>query len=169
MSAVISSCGLYRYRLDRELDMLGGKPVGFCLHNPSTADAERDDPTSRRGVGFAKAWGCSRMVFVNAWAARATRPRDLWAISDPVGPDNDMFIAEVATEVSAAGGFMVAAWGVVHRPFAVARLRRVEGVIRDTGCMVCALGVNLDGSPKHPLYVRANSMPLAWPDSWRNS
>jgi hypothetical protein len=142
--------------------------VAFCLHNPSTADGEQDDPTSRRGFGFARAWGCSRLVYVNVWAGRATKPTDLWKMADPVGPDNDLHIAEVAAEMVVGGGFVVAAWGSIRPPNslraqAIARLRRVEEIIRSVGCDLRALEVNLNGSPRHPLYVRASAAPMVWP------
>lgn len=72
MSAVISPCGRYRYRLDRPLSARG-PTIAFLLHNPSTADAENEDPTSRRGIGFAKLWNAGRMVFANPFAGRATQ------------------------------------------------------------------------------------------------
>lgn len=168
MSAIISDCGRYRYRLDREIGMLGSIIIAFLLHNPSTADADKDDPTSRRGIGFARSWGASRMVFINPWAGRATKPADLWKMDDPVGPENDRHIREVALEVVASGGFMVAAWGAVSPPralhHAVAnRLSAVRSIITDAGCELRALGVTQDGAPRHPLYLPATAVPLPWP------
>lgn len=168
MSAVFSPCGTWRLRLDRAIDMLGGPTIGFCLHNPSKAGADTDDPTSRRGIGYATAWRASRLVYVNPWAGCATNPADLWAMRDPVGPDCDRHIEDAAAECAASGGFMVAAWGAVSPPASIrsavrARLTRVESLIRGTGCELRALGVNKDGSPKHPLYVRADAVPVAWP------
>lgn len=168
MAAVMSTCGLYRLRLDRDIDMLGGPTIGFCLHNPSTADATRDDPTSRRGIGFAKAWGGSRLVFVNPWAGRATKPADLWRMIDPIGPDNDQHIGEAATECAESGGFMIVAWGAVkppsaYRASAQARLQEIIALIKAQGCDIRSLGINADGSPKHPLYVRSDARPTRWP------
>lgn len=170
MSAVFSPCGRYRLRLDRVLSAEKGPIIGFCLHNPSTAGANTDDPTSRRGIGFATAWGASRLVYVNPWAGRATKPTELWAMSDPVGPDNLRHIEAAARECVASGGFMVAAWGAVNPP---ARLRtavtqhliEVTDLIRSTGCELRALGVTADGSPRHPLYVSKNAFPAPWPDA----
>lgn len=172
MSAVFSACGTYRLRLDRELDTLGGATIGFCLHNPSRAGTVENDPTTRRGIGFAGMWRASRLVFVNPWAGIATKPRDLWSMRDPVGPENDRHIVEAARECRESGGFMVAAWGAILPPAraaATARLAHVEALIRGTGCELRALGVNRDGSPKHPLYVPGNASPLAWPERWRSA
>ena len=53
MSAVISDCGAYRYRLDRDVDpLLGGPVYAFFGVNPSTADADIDVATVRKRRGF---------------------------------------------------------------------------------------------------------------------
>ncbi|MEJ0097308.1 MAG: DUF1643 domain-containing protein [Bauldia sp.] len=46
-SAVISECGRYRYRLDREWDS-ARPPMFFGMLNPSTADRETNDATIER-------------------------------------------------------------------------------------------------------------------------
>ena len=52
--------------------------------NPSTADDRRDDPTIRRCMAFACAWGYSALER-NLFAWRATDPRELLVASDPTG------------------------------------------------------------------------------------
>src|SRR5882724_1884503 len=61
MSAVISNCGLYRYRLDRMLRDDHGPTVAFVMVNPSTADATQDDATIRKCIGFAKLYSAVRL------------------------------------------------------------------------------------------------------------
>jgi hypothetical protein len=62
--AKISECGQYRYWLRRPATC---KPeVGtalFCMLNPSTADATKDDPTIRRCRGFSESWRCAGIVW----------------------------------------------------------------------------------------------------------
>lgn len=176
MSAIFSECGTWRYRLDRQINMLGAFPVTFCLHNPSTADAEIDDPTLRRCIGFATAWNASRLTIVNAWAAVATDPADLWRMQDPVGPDNDQHIAAVATEAASGGGFVVLAWGAVSSPpasmrgAAFNRLDRVESLIFATGAPLRTFGyLTKDGSPRHPLYLPAGAGLTEWQGRTRMS
>ena len=167
MSAVFSACGRYRYRLDRAIGG-AGPVVAFLLHNPSTADAGRDDATLRRGIAYARAWDSSRLIYINAWAGIATRANELWAMADPVGPDNDGHIAQAVREVVVSGGFVVVGWGVVRAPRegrarAGQRLGAVQDHIRVLGCELRALGRNRDGSPRHPLYIRGAMLPELWP------
>jgi len=56
VSTIISPCGKYRYLLERKWG-IGLPCVTWIMLNPSTADAEKDDPTIRRCIGFSKAWG----------------------------------------------------------------------------------------------------------------
>src|SRR5262245_19133112 len=86
--ALISPCGLYRYWLTRTWDN-SLRRVCWVMLNPSTADAEQDDPTIRRCVGFARSWGAGGIIVVNLFAFRASDPKALLRAADPVGPDND--------------------------------------------------------------------------------
>lgn len=58
-TAWISSCQRYRYALSRTWDESKGY-VLFIGQNPSTADAEVDDPTIKKCMKFARAWGLRR-------------------------------------------------------------------------------------------------------------
>ncbi len=149
--AVISPCGLYRYRLTRQWGN-GEQTVAFVMLNPSTADADTDDPTLRRCIGFAKAWGFGSLRVVNLFAYRATDPRQMRKAADPVGRDNPMHLDEALRDCQR----IVAAWGN-------------DGLYRDRGDMftfsfykarrddlLCFGTTNL-GQPKHPLYLPANA------------
>ena len=74
--AVFSADRTYRFLLTREVG--GGEgAVNFVLLNPSTADEERDDPTIRRCVGFARSWGFGLLLVTNVSPLRATDSRVL--------------------------------------------------------------------------------------------
>jgi hypothetical protein len=162
--AYISDDGLYRYSLDRQLVDDGEWTCTFVMLNPSTADAEQDDPTIRRCIRFAREWGYGRLKVVNLYALRATDPKQLWLADDPVGPEND----HVLSLAFGGSDLTIAAWGV-H-----AKLERVAEImawpIRPRLC----LGVTKDGHPRHPLYVRADAEPRllsdeedeAWLRTW---
>jgi hypothetical protein len=153
-SAEISACGLYRYRLTRVWDATL-RPACFVMLNPSTADALQDDPTIRRCVGFARAWGCGGIVVVNLFAWRATDPRELWMAADAEGPDNDRHITEAVIECHP----VIAAWGVGGRMGF--RDQDVLRLIQSAGrpWPLC-LGRTKGGHPRHPLYVPADTMPV---------
>jgi hypothetical protein len=139
----------YRYRLWRRWDR-SRPPVAFCMLNPSTADARRDDPTIRRCIGFARDWGYGGIEVVNIFALRATDPRDLRSARDPVGPRNDAFILRAA-----AGSPVVIAWGVhgALRDRASATLKLFGARSR-----LLALGRTRSGAPRHPLYLRRGAV-----------
>lgn len=148
MSAVIS--GDYRYHLMRDCGF--SKTMAFIMLNPSTADATLDDPTIRRCRYFAKKHERSLEV-INLFAYRTAYPEELWRAQDPVGPLNDDYIA-TSLENS---DVIVAAWGKLG-PRGVKRVCEVWNLIRlaEIETIHC-LGVNKDGSPKHPLYLPNNS------------
>ena len=83
--ALFSECGAFRMMLWRTWS--DGPQVTFVMLNPSTADATHDDPTIRRCVGFAKREGFGCLVVVNLFNFRATKPKDLFQASDPIGAD----------------------------------------------------------------------------------
>jgi hypothetical protein len=141
-SAVLSPCRTWRYALERRWGT--GPFVLFVGLNPSTADESVDDPTIRRCIGFAKAWGFGGLLMGNLFAFRATSPRDLCRALDPVGPDTDVWLGTLSVRASV----VVAAWGA--HPFA---LSRSEDVLALLGDDVCCLGTTKSGAPRHPLYL----------------
>lgn len=154
--AVISDCGRYRYRLGRAWDdNLPG--ATFVMLNPSTADADIDDPTIRRCLRYARSWGCGSLLVVNLFAWRATDPADLATAADPVGPGNDDFIAGAATAAARTGAPLVAAWGANATPERIAHVLALPGMDRLT-----ALALTKSGQPRHPLYLRADLTPQPW-------
>lgn len=78
MTAILSPCRLYRYRLERSVGLSGSGPTfAFFGVNPSTADELDDDATVRKWIGFTKTWGGSRFIVGNVWPLRSTDVRAL--------------------------------------------------------------------------------------------
>jgi hypothetical protein len=145
-SAKLSSCRKYRYTLMRTWDE--SKPsVMFVGLNPSTADAKIDDPTVRRCIGFARRWGFGKLVLTNLFAFRSTDPALLEDIADPVGPENDHWIAQS----SRVADLTVVAWGV-HGSL-LERDQEVLAQLHEPHC----LGTTKSGAPRHPLYLPADA------------
>jgi hypothetical protein len=147
--AVISDCGLYRYRLWRAWNTSLPAVCFVCL-NPSTADALDDDPTIRRCIGFANAWGFGGIEVVNLFAYRSAYPHLLFTADvDPVGPENDRCIVDASL-----GRTVIAAWGALPKR----NQRRIEHVIKLLGKAhkIECLGTTKHGHPRHPLYLPGN-------------
>lgn len=159
MSAVISACGQYRYELRRS----SPNPPATCLNpwqtcvfimlNPSTADAEKDDPTIRRCRTFAQRLGCGKLVVVNIFAYRSSSPKVLKSVPDPYGPENKHYLD---LHLSDPTSIKIAAWGTNG-------LAELEGdrIAKKYGPLKC-LGTNKSGSPKHPLYVHGRAPLIDW-------
>lgn len=159
---MIDATGRYRYVLRRAWDT-SKTAVLWIMLNPSTADATTDDPTIRRCLAFAKAWGCGEMTVVNLFALRATDPRALrihpamfnqTSYLDVVGPDNDEHLLREA-EVHE---MIVAAWG------SHGTLHNRGDDVRELLCgeAMWTLGLTKSGQPRHPLYVRGDVKPQPW-------
>lgn len=147
--ALISDDKRYRYALWRQWD--GAlRTMHIIGLNPSTADAEQDDPTIRRCVGFAKREGCGRLLMLNLFALRATKPKVMRAGDAPVGPLNDMTLRDFAKQ----GGLFVAAWGA-HGSH-LNRAREVRNLFASEGVRLHCLGFTASGAPRHPLYLKSD-------------
>lgn len=164
--ATFSPCRKYRYTLTRSIpdpatgcDGVEGGTLTVIGLNPSTADETTDDPTIRRCVRFARDWGFDRLKMVNLFAYRATDPNDLfkaaWEGANIVGPENDHALS------LAFGGSdrILAAWGAVT-PVMALRVHQFAETFG--GWEFWALGLTKLGSPRHPLYMRADTQPFIY-------
>jgi hypothetical protein len=164
---MISPCGKYRYRLRRgwrsapsPLSKPGGSVLWIML-NPSTADATVNDNTIRRCISFTRSWGYSELMVGNLYALRSTNPAGLWVVDDPYGPENREHVYDMASTAA----LIVAAWGRhAHKGDAdpMADLLSVHG---DVWC----LGLNANGSPKHPLMLPAETERILFAPKMRRS
>jgi hypothetical protein len=157
-SAVISECGKYRYSLIRVWDE--SKPcVLFIMLNPSTADAENDDPTIRRCIGFAESWGYGGLYVVNLFALRATNPQELLSAPFVVGVENERWFRRI----SYLAHLVICAWGngrIINK-----LQQRLDHNWKplswiDQAKALHYLELAKDGTPKHPLYLSKSVKPM---------
>ncbi|MFI6513627.1 DUF1643 domain-containing protein [Streptosporangium sp. NPDC050855] len=149
--------GPYRYDLWRTWNTAAQPSIcAWVMLNPSTADADQDDPTIRRCRAFSKAWGFDGMVVRNLFAFRAANPQELLTADDPIGPDNDLWIGRLNGMTR-----IVVAWGTGCYPrLAGERWRQVAARLAPLHPMCLRTG--RDGQPVHPLYQRADLDPTPW-------
>jgi hypothetical protein len=146
-SAVLSECQKYRYRLERTWDE-SLSTLYVVMLNPSTADAEIDDPTIRKCIGFAKTNLFGSIVVFNLFAWRATVPTELIKTQcDVVGPENNVYISQIPEDAS-----VLCAWGsfAVH-PKLNYRVAIVKHLLKGRQLLCVKKSEN---RPWHPLYVK---------------
>jgi len=162
--AVLSADQKYRYLLGRCWDDLSAEeeaalgtgspwevyaiPTIFVMLNPSTADALKDDPTIRKCIGFARKSGRTRIVVANLFAWRASDPKALTKVSDPVGPCNQ----EAISWAISLCGDAVAAWGRMPSKRVRNIAVRSMGTTKMRKTLHC-YGKTKDGEPRHPLML----------------
>lgn len=163
--ATISPCGTYRYSLARIWDP-GCYALPFLMLNPSTADAEVDDPTIRRCIGFAQRENYGGIVVANLFALRSPSPKDLerayYAKQDPVGPENDQNIRDLFEGATGYGVPIICAWGANAFAAQTGRVDAVKALAVAAGAELKCLDVTQAGAPKHPLYIAADQPLLAF-------
>ena len=152
----LSDCGAYRYRLWREWDT--SRPtLAFLMLNPSTADDLDVDPTLTRCLARAVANDFGRLEVVNLFPLRATSFDELLSHADPLGP-RSLANGSILETVDRAS-MVICAWG--SHEAATPRSTDTLHLLRITSMAdkLFHLGLNSDGSPKHPLYIAKTTHP----------
>lgn len=152
--AVYSDCQTYRYALTRQ--WAPGPRLLWVMLNPSTASELVNDPTVERCERRARALGFGGFRVVNLFALRATDPRALRLSPDPVGPGNDLALAEGAAWADA----ILCGWG--GHGGAGGRAAQVVPILLRAAKPLWHLGLTAGGHPKHPLYIGYAVQPQPW-------
>jgi hypothetical protein len=169
--ATIAFDGLCRLDLSRVWDET--RPLAaWLLTNPSTADAEEDDPTAKRMRHFSTLVGCGGFVAVNYRPWRTPYPAELWRalragkITPAMMDANDVAIVVA----SARARFHFVAFGVEPPRRDRDGLERALDMFagsRSFDLPLLCLGVSDDGWPLHPLArgkfaIRNDRQPMPW-------
>lgn len=175
-SAIISECGQYRYRLERDqlpplaeciiddenFHPLAGKTIAFFGVNPSTADASVDDATVRKWIGFCRRWGVGRFIVGNVFSFRATDVKDLRGKIEcgAQGADHHEHIAEIISDADV----LVPCWGSsakIPRELRSYPLSLLD-LLKRSGKPVMHFGATKDGDPLHPLMLGYKTQLTPW-------
>lgn len=153
-TAIISPCGTYRYLLTRSWGDERGPKALWVMLNPSTANADLDDPTIRRCISFSKRFGCTRLAVVNLFAYRATDPKELEGKQVyRIGPENTTHVLRQLHHEPPR--HVVCAWGANMTANFIGK--NMAGMIQRSGHTPMCLGTTKSGAPRHPLYLRADT------------
>lgn len=150
--ALLSSDGKYRFKLYRQWVVPADKTICWIMLNPSSADAEIDDPTIRKCIRFSEIWGYHAM-----WVGNLNPYRT----SDPLKIPKDESLTPIVNHGSAwqnrgciwqimdASDKIVVAWGTHGYNY-------VPPWIAEDRVIYC-LGKTKFGYPKHPLYLKLDT------------
>lgn len=161
MTAIISPCSKFRYRLERDVQMDGLTFAYFGI-NPSTADATLDDATVRKWIGFTKVNGGRRFIVGNVSAFRATDVRALARelISPAQHRENLDHIQRIITDAD----ILVPCWG--NRSKAPRHMHNdfdtVLAMLLTSGKPVRHFGLTASNDPKHPLMLGYDTPLTGW-------
>lgn len=165
--AIFSPCRQWRYTLYRDFTVgqlfpaPNPRRVQFIGLNPSTADEVANDPTVRRCIAYAKDWGFQAMWMTNLFAYRATDPRVMKEQADPVGPDNFVYLCNVARFAD----MVVCCWGAHGGLFQ--QSEHIQRILQGLGVQLHALNFTRAGEPGHPLYLSSRLLPKPYVHSPR--
>ena len=132
-----------RYSLKREWDKSKNK-ILYIMLNPSLADDKNDDPTIRRLINFTKKFNYGGFLVGNIFTTITPNPKEL----DKSKGMSDKNFEELIKLINKVDQ-IVYAWGnSVEEP------QHLKELILSPKCF----GKNLNGTPKHPLYLPKNSI-----------
>lgn len=156
-AATISTCNLYRYNLTRKWNLEGNNLVSFVGLNPSTADANKDDPTLLRCINFSKSLGFDGLILVNLFAYRATSPTVMKEHINPVGDENDVYIIDAINRTNKT----ILCWGNngTHK----SRDIELYNLIKPHRESCYCFGKTINNHPKHPLYLSKDTALESFP------
>jgi hypothetical protein len=158
-TAEFSRDGVYRYRLTRTWGE--APPATFIMLNPSTADADKGDRTVDKCIVYARSWGCGGLVVGNLYGLRSPYPSVLKTVSDPVGPDNDIYLRLMLIQARIANAPVIVAWGNhAERE----RVQAFQRLLNEVVVPVHSLHVNKNGQPGHPCRLPYGLPRTPWPE-----
>lgn len=154
-NASLSLCEAFRYRLERIWGQNSECILTFVMLNPSTADAERDDPTIRRCVAFAKREGYHGITIINLFSLRTKDPKVLKHGHTKNGIMQSHYVSTAMRRAYDRGLGVVCAWGV-HGGLQDAD-KQFVAYAKLIGVPLTCLGETKNGHPKHPLYLHRDT------------
>lgn len=129
--------------------------VLFIMLNPSTADANNDDPTIRRCKKFAESWGFGSLYVANLFAFRSTEPKHLLNAEDPIGELNTSHLQTISEFVD----LIVCAWGNAEIVYKITDKFPDYNPFDNINKDLFYIDLSNSGVPKHPLYLRKDLFP----------
>lgn len=148
-NALFSRDMKHRYVLTRDWSESGEeyKKITYIGMNPSIADDTIDDPTIRRLISFTKSFGYNQFDIVNLVSVISTNPRAIDFKNLDISSHSESLYRIQNNNL------IVACWG---KPINI-HFEKMANFVKQYYKYLWCFGINKDGSPKHPLYLKSNT------------
>lgn len=144
--AEFSECGKYRYRLWRIWN--NKLPKAMCIGlNPSTANANKNDPTIDNLKRILSKLGYGGFYMMNCFAYITSDPKQL-----KHNPMSDEWNNNMLTVVASQCEDIIFSWGNFKIIQETGRDKELEEMFPNAKCF----GINKNGTPFHPLALMYN-------------
>jgi hypothetical protein len=154
--ATFSEDKKYRFDLYRRIGLGNRKMLSVGL-NPSTAGANKDDPTIRRDIGFALTWGFDLFYKGNLWPYVTSNPKDLTPETcNRHDVKNQSFLVKMAMESE----LVVLSYG--NHGDMYGQGNKIASLLKQYCENVMCFGKNQNGQPKHELYLPKTAKLERW-------
>ncbi len=150
MSAILSTCNTYRYRLDRNIQEYG-KTIAFFGINPSTADALEDDATVRKWRGFTQQMNGKKFIVGNVFSFRSAYVTDLKSTYPLHGDEHFQHLYKIIDEAD----ILIPCWGSrwkLNKQLHIFIDQLLE-ILLASNKPVMTLGLTKSKDPKHVLML----------------
>lgn len=157
-SAIFSEDKTHRFYLKRSwvLDNEEERKITFIGLNPSIANHENDDPTIRRLIGFTKFFEYNSFEIVNLYSLICTNPKEV-DFEKLLNENNNHYLNNIDSHK------IIFCWGK-NRNWP--NWNKIIKKLVDKYPYIYCFGRNKDGSPKHPLYLKADTTLEKWCVKW---
>ncbi|MFJ3487178.1 DUF1643 domain-containing protein [Pseudomonas sp. NPDC090202] len=158
-TALLSDCGVFRYRLGRVVQPIG-RVFAFFGICPSKGDPLADDFGIANLTAYSLAHGGARFLLGNVFAYRTNTARELATVPDPYGPDNAAHLAAIIAEADV----LVPCWGSRDKePEALAHhFDTLTQQLLASDKPVMVFGYCLNGDPAHALMINHDKPLIPW-------
>ncbi len=149
----------HRFVLWRHWD--AAKPyVTWIMLNPSTANADTDDFTTKKCLKYTRDWDYGGLTIVNLFSVVSTNPKNLRGLKRFGCTLNKPESTETIIEESLKSSLVIAAWGKYGS--LLKRDQEVTNLLVSKGIKISALQLTILGQPYHPMNVKADAKPFLW-------
>lgn len=140
---IVSDCQKYQYFRFYSINQDAKKPLGIVGLNPSFIKNGKNSTVSILSQ-IALREGYDSLIITNLYGYITPNPKDLKTVDDPVGPENDVWIQDMAK----ACDKVLCIWGNSGSEY---RIDKILPLIKNKAYTI---GLTKSGRPRHVLHTK---------------